>query len=154
MSPYGNLDDGTTEYTITKDQFVFLSPSFIFNYYGCPPGYDWEPAEGQSIEDFLNEFAKSAIDAIETLDVYFDGVNIEDIKNYRLNTSLFTFTANPDLSECYEPCFTGKPQPGLVDGYFLMFKKMKFGRHTILIRGEIPSFDFTYEINIVLNVVN
>ena len=153
VAPYGNVEDASASYTITKDQFVFLSPAFIFNYYGCPAEYEWEPAEGQSIEDFLKEFAKETMDGIKTLDVFFDGIQIVEINEYRLNTDLFYFTANPDLSECYEPCFTGKPQPGLVDGYFLMFKKMKKGKHTILIKGEVPSVDFTFQININLNVI-
>jgi hypothetical protein len=153
VTPYGNLTDASAEYTITMEQFVFLPPSFIFNLHGCPAEYEWEPAGGQSIEEFLSEFAKKNIDAIETLDVYFDGIKIDEINKYRLNTGLFYFTGNSDLTECYEPCITGEPQPGLVDGYFLMFKKMKIGKHTIFIKGDIPSFDFTFEITILLNVI-
>jgi hypothetical protein len=154
VAPYGNVTDASAEYTITMDQFVFLSPAFIFNLYGCPPEYEWEPAEGQSIEDFLNEFAKGLIDGIETLEVYFDGVQIEEVKNYRINTGLFYFTGNPVLTDCYDACITGKSQPGLVDGYFLLFKKMKKGKHTILIKGEVPSIDLSFEISIKLNVIN
>ncbi|CAN5543888.1 hypothetical protein BH23BAC1_BH23BAC1_45890 [soil metagenome] len=153
VAPYGIVEDASASYTITKDQFVFLSPAFIFNYYGCPAEYEWEPAEGQSIEDFLKEFAKETMDGIKTLDVFFDGIQIVEVNEYRLNTDLFYFTGNPVLTDCYEPCITGVPQPGLVDGYFLMFKKMKKGKHTILIKGEVPSFDFTFQINIVLNVI-
>ncbi len=100
------------------------------------------------------EFAKENMDAVETLEVLLDGIEIEEVKKYRLNTGLFYFKGNPDLTECYDPCITGETQPGLVDGYFLMFKKMKVGKHTIVIKGEIPSADITFEINIILNVIN
>lgn len=154
VAPYGNVEDSSAEYTITKDQFVFLSPAFLFNYYECPAEDEWEPAEGQSIEDFLKDYANESIDAIETIEVFFDGIEIEEINKYRLNTELFYFQGNPDLTECYDPCITGESQPGLVDGYFLMFKKMKVGNHTIVIKGEVPSADITFEINIILNVVD
>ncbi|WP_163378430.1 hypothetical protein [Cyclobacterium sp. SYSU L10401] len=28
-APFGELEDGAAEYTISKDQFVFLSPAFF-----------------------------------------------------------------------------------------------------------------------------
>lgn len=154
VAPYGSLDKASVEYTITKDEFVFLSPAFFFNNYPCPAEYEWEPAEGQSLEEFLKEFAKEIIDAVETLEVYFDGIKVEEMNEYRLNTDLFYFTGNPELKECYDACIQGVPQPGLIDGYFMMFKKMKFGKHDIVIKGEVPSIDLVFEIKIILNVVN
>lgn len=154
VAPYGNLEEASGEYTITQDQYVFLPPTFNFNYYGCPEGYDWEPAEGQSIEEFLSEFSDENMDAVETLEVFLDGIEVGRMKDYRLNTGLFHFKGNPDLTECYEPCITGETQPGLVANYFLMFKKMKVGKHTIVIKGEMPKHEYSYVINFVLNVID
>src|SRR5690606_10652039 len=106
VAPYGIVEDASAVYTITNDQFVFLSPAFIFNYYGCPPENEWEPAEGQSIEDFLKESAKENLDAVENIEVFFDGHQIEEVNKYRLNTGLFNFNGNPDLTGCYDPCIT------------------------------------------------
>ncbi len=154
IAPYGGLDDSTDEYTITKDQFVLISPAFFLNNYPCPAEFDWEPAQGQSLEDFLKEYAEEIINTIETVEVIFDGIAIQEVSKYRISTDLFYFIGNPALVECYDPCITGEPQPGLVDGYFMMFKKMKTGKHTIVLRGDIPSEEFTYESTIVLNVTN
>lgn len=154
VAPYGSLDKASAEYTITKDQFVFLSPAFFFNNYPCPAEYEWEPADGQSLEEFLKESAKDIMDDVEKLEVFFDGIKVEDVNEYRLNTDLFYFTGNPELKECYDACIQGVPQPGLIDGYFMMFKKMKFGKHDIFIKGEVPSIGLVFEIKIILNVVN
>lgn len=153
VSPFGSLENSTLEYTITKDQFVFLPSTFFFNNHPCPPEYEWEPAEGQSMEDFLKETAKEILNAVETLEVFFDGQEIEEVNKYRLSTDLFLFTGNPELTGCFDLCITGDPQPGLIDGYFMMFKKMKIGKHTIVIKGEIPSFEINFEITILLNVI-
>ncbi len=153
VAPFGSsIGDFTDEYTITKNQFVFLSPAFILYDYPCPAEFEFEPAEGQSLEDFLKELAKESIDAIETLEVIIDGNIVYDPKAYRTSTDLFYFTGNPDLAECYDPCITGEEQPAIIDGYFMMLKKFKVGRHTVVVRGEVPSDDFKYEVTFILNV--
>lgn len=154
VAPFGSsIGNSAVEYTITQDQHVLLSPAFFFNNYPCPAEYEWEPEEGQSLESFLRDYAKGIIDPIEKVEVFIDGTEIEDPMAYRLSTDLFYFKGNPALVECYDVCVTGEPQPGLIDGYFMMLKKLKVGRHEVLVRGEIPSQDFVYELNLVLTVV-
>lgn len=152
IAPFGSLESSNDEYTITKDQYVLLSPAFFFNDYPCPAEYEWEPAEGQSLVDFLKESAKEVMDAFEIIEVTIDGNEIEDTDRYRLSTDLFYFTGNLELKDCFDACITGEPQPALIDGYFMMLKKLKVGKHTIFVRGEIPSQEYSFDWNLVLNV--
>lgn len=152
VAPFGSLGSAPAEYTISKDKYVFLSPLFFFNDYPCPAEYEWEPAEGQSVEDFLEQTAKGIIDPFESITVILDGREIENIEKYRQNTGVFIFTGNPELTQCFDPCVTGSPQQGLVDGYFMMLKKLGPGKHTIVVKGELPSEDFQYEDTIIINV--
>jgi hypothetical protein len=153
VSPFGSLGSAPAEYTISKDKFIFLSPLFILNDYPCPAEFEFEPAEGQSIEDFLKETAEPIISSFESVTVILDGNEIESIANYRLTTDVFYFTGNPELAACFDPCITGSPQLGLIDGYFMMLKKLSPGKHTIVIRGAIPSEDFEFEDTIIFNVL-
>jgi hypothetical protein len=148
------IETTTQEYTINKDQYLLLSPTFVTNDYPCPAEFEFEPAEGQSLEDFLKETAKPYIDIFETVEVFIDGAQIDEALKYRISTDLFSFTGNPELAGCFDPCVTGEPQDAVIDGFFFMFKKMKIGKHTILIKGEAPSEDFNYEWTIILNVIN
>ncbi|WP_113923532.1 hypothetical protein [Cognataquiflexum aquatile] len=154
VAPFSLTSETTPEeYTINKDQYVLLSPILVVNDYPCPAEFEFEPAEGQSLEDFLKETAKPYIDPLETVEVFVDGNEIDEVLKYRLSSGLFTFTGNPDLAGCFDPCVTGQPQEAVIDGYFLMLKKLKIGKHTILIRGEAPSQNFTFEWNLIFNVV-
>ncbi|MCF1751781.1 hypothetical protein [Mariniradius sediminis] len=152
VAPFGSLGSAPAEYTISKDTYVFLSPLFMFNDYPCPAEFEWEPAEGQSIEDFLEQTAKGIIDPFESVTVIIDGREIESIEKYRQNTGVFIFTGNPELAQCFDPCVTGSPQQGLMDGYFMMLKKLGPGKHTIVVKGELPAEDFQYEDTIIINV--
>ncbi|HSJ68939.1 MAG TPA: hypothetical protein VK921_14740 [Anditalea sp.] len=154
VSPFGDLETITREYTITKDQFVFLSPIFIFNFYGCPEEFGFEPEEGQSIEDFLRENSNYIFNLFETFQVFYNGVEIEELSEYKISSDLFYFTANPTLTECVTPCLTGKQQPSLFEGYFMMFKKMKFGKNTVIIKGSAPELDLSFELTFIFNVTN
>lgn len=153
VAPYGSLASAADEYTISKDQYVLLSPAFFINNNPCPSEYEWAPAEGQSMEDFLRESAKGVIDPLKIVEVSIDGNKIDQTTKYRLSTDLYYFAANPDLTECYDACVTGETQPWLIDGYFMMLKKLNVGKHHIFVKGEVPSQDFTYEWNLILNVV-
>ncbi|REG82277.1 hypothetical protein C8N25_12223 [Algoriphagus antarcticus] len=108
MAPFSlSLENTSEEHTINKDQYVLLSPSAVLNDYPCPAEFEFEPAEGQSLEDFLKETATEYIDPFEKIEVYIDGIEIYELMKYRLSTDLFYFTGNPDLAECFDPCVTG-----------------------------------------------
>ena len=145
------VGDSEVDLTISKDQALFLPLSAVVYDYPCPdPAF--EPAEGQSLEDFLQEGAIAYLEPIENLSFSFDGVAVENLEDYLFLSDLFYFTGNPELAECYDPCITGEPQPGVHHGYTLMLKKMNPGLHTIQMHGEVPMYEFTWDMTLNITV--
>lgn len=92
------------------------------------------------------------IDLVEVIELTFDGIEVENLDEYRFQSDLFYFTGNPEQAECYDPCITGKPQPGAFDGYMVMFKKMTVGEHTITMHGEMPAYELTWDLTLNVTV--
>jgi len=152
VAPFLSLSETSMDINITKEQAIFMPLIFIVNDYPCPDP-DFEPAEGQSLEDFLQEGAGPYIDVVETLDVVLDGVALGDIiGDYRFISDLFYFTGNAELADCIDPCITGQSQAGVAAGFFIMFKKMKTGQHTIEVHGEMPVYEFEWDITFNVTV--
>ncbi len=143
------LGTATINVTVPKEKAIFSGVVSYLNDWPCPDP-NWQPAPGQSMEDFLQEGATAAIDAWTVVAVTLDGVAL-DLEDYRFLTDLFYFTGNPDLSNCFDPCITGTPQPAVIDGYHIMIKKLNPGLHTLVISGEIPgiwSFENTFNLTV------
>lgn len=149
---FGALITGESNITLSRDKAFFIPLVTILNDYPCPDP-DFEPAEGQSLEDFLREGAIALIDGLENLEVILDGVALENLYDSRLTTDLFYFTGNPELATCVDPCVTGESQAGVVNGYFIMFKKLQPGQHTIIMRGEYPVYEFEWEMTLNITVI-
>jgi len=145
------VGDSEVDLTISKNDALFLPLASIVNDYPCPDP-EFEPAEGQSLEDFLQEGAIPLIEPIENLTFSFDGVAVENLEDYLFMSDLFYFTGNPELAECYDPCITGEPQPGVHHGYIVMLKKMNPGQHTIVMHGEIPMYEYTWDMTLNITV--
>jgi hypothetical protein len=71
---------------------------------------------------------------------------------YRISSDLFYFTGNAELPTCFDPCVTGTEQPGVTDGYYLIFKNMSPGQHTLHLYAEVPAYglviDGTFNITV------
>ena len=145
------VGDSEVDLTISKDQALFLPLASIVNDYPCPDS-GFEPAEGQSLEDFLQEGAITYLGDIENLSFSFDGLAVENLEVYLFLSDLFYFTGNPEFTECYDPCITGEAQPGVHYGYIVMLKKMKPGQHTILMHGEIPDYEYSWDMTLNITV--
>jgi len=145
------VSDTTVQIDISRDKSLFLPIVTIVNSYPCPDP-DFEPVQGQSLEDFLQEGAIEIIDQITNLQFTFDGETLQNINDFRATSDLYYYTGNPELAACADPCITGDSQPGVSDGYFLMFKKMSPGQHIITMHGEIPSFQFTWDMELHVTV--
>lgn len=152
VSLYSAIVSDTTEhFVISRNKALFLPIVSIVNSYPCPDP-DFEPAQGQSLEDFLQEGARALIDPIINLQFTFDGEALQNINDFRATSDLFYYTGNAELAACYDPCVNGQSQPGVSDGYFLMFKKLSPGQHIITMHGEIPSFQFTWDMELHVTV--
>lgn len=147
----GSVGTYTVDVTIPKNKAILTPIVNYINDFPCPDT-SFHPAPGQSLEDFLQEGAAGFIDLVENIEVTLDGVTLENLENYRLSSSLFEFTGNAELPTCFDPCVTGTEQSAVTDGYYLIFKKMSVGQHTLHLYAEIPAFgmvlDGTFNITV------
>jgi len=127
---------------------AILSPIADFlNDYPCPDP-SFQPAAGQTLEDFLIQTVAPIIEGITVYEADLDG---QPLPARRVTTGLFPFTAAADLV-AVDSCVTGSPQLGVSDGYFLFIEPLPPGEHTLHIHSEIPSLnlssDGTYHLTI------
>jgi len=114
------------------------------NPYPCPDP-NFRPAPGQSLYDFLIADAGAFLDGVNHLDVSLDGVPLDDVLAYRAHSeALFTLTGDASM-QALDPCITAAPQPAIVDGFFMMFKPLSRGAHTIRVFGtDVRGANKTY----------
>jgi len=79
---------------------------------------------------------KQAFDHPAPFEITFDGVAIVNPLDDRFTSDdLFYFKGDPSMA-AFDSCVTGKRQPGVVDGFYFMFKPMTPGLHTIVAVGQ------------------
>lgn len=150
----------TRSCTVPAEKSIFIPMIFYFNAYPCPDP-NFQPAPGQSLEDFLTEGAQSLIDNFVTeLEMEVDGVSLQNPFKYRATSSLFIFTAHPSVIPVLGiPCLTGSPQPAVSDGYWVMLKPLSVGSHTLRVSsklvfgdGGIFESDVTYFLQVITDL--
>jgi hypothetical protein len=143
---------GTRSCTIPAHRALFLYIGADVEDYPCPAFPGVEPAPGQSLYDFLSGIAKSVMDTVDSLEVSLDGRPIEDVFSYRYGSDdLFELTGDPSLQPVLDPCITGSPQQAVIDGFFMLFKPLERGEHTIAVHGTNTfghDKTFTYHLTI------
>ncbi len=107
----------------------------LFNDYPCPDP-SFQPAPGQSLEDFLAQGAQAFDDAVTNLAASIDGTPI-DVSRYRYTTGLVTFTGDPSLTSTLDSCVTGTQQVGVADGWFVLLR-LSAGDHTLVVTATSP----------------
>jgi hypothetical protein len=121
--------------TIPKERAIMLQMSSADNDYPCPDP-SFHPAPGQSLYDFLISAISPLFDNVTGFSVTLDGVPIQDPLSYRFfSTDVFTFTPDPSMI-AFDNCVTQKHMLGVVDGFYLLFKPMTVGQHTIVLIGH------------------
>ncbi len=141
---------GERSVTIPGGRPVFLPLLCIGNDYPCPDP-TFQPAPGQSLEDFLAEGAKALADMTDVLSAEVDGVALKNLARYRGASKLEYWTEDPSLTANWDPCGTGSPQPFVSDGYWLMLPPFTPGEHTIHFMGGISQWfvvDMTYHVTV------
>lgn len=132
LAPIAAMTSGTYTRTCTvpRDKAILLQIGSIADDWPCPdPAFG--PKPGQSMYDFLVADALP-YNMVTELDLKLDGRPIFNPKRY-LYTSENLFALKGDPSEAqFDPCITGAYQPSVVYGYFMMFRPMSPGRHTIV----------------------
>ena len=121
--------------TIPGDRAIMMQLSSALNDYPCPDP-NFHPAPGQSLFDFLIGGISPLFDGETGFVVTLDGVNIQDPLSYRF-ASDDVFGFKPDLSmQAFDSCITQTHMVGVTDGFYLLFKPMSPGQHTIVINGH------------------
>ena len=145
----------TRSCTIRVGKALFFPIVNINNDYPCPDP-SFQPAPGQTLEEFLTEGAQFIIDFTTALEVILDGVPLQELFDYRATSRLFTFTGDSSLAAVFDPCITGTPQSGVADGYWIMLKPLTPGPHTLVIRATLDfgggatfQIDTTYDLTVV-----
>ncbi|KRE96529.1 hypothetical protein ASG87_16170 [Frateuria sp. Soil773] len=120
----------TRSCTIPRGKAIFLQIGSIADDWPCPdPSFG--PKPGQSLYDFLVADARN-YNMVDELDLRLDGRPIFNPKRY-IYTSEDLFALKGDPSEAqFDPCLTGAYQPSVVYGYFMMFRPMSPGTHTLV----------------------
>ena len=89
----------------------------------------------RSTNEFLVNDARAFMNAVNRLDVSIDGRELDDVLGYRFSSDdVFTLDGDPTFT-ALDPCVTGNPQAAVVDGFFMMFKPLEAGLHTIVVHG-------------------
>jgi len=139
----------TRSCTVPAGKSIFFPIIAYINDFPCPDT-SFHPAPGQTLEEFLAQGAAFFIDQTNELEVEVDGVALRDLFDYRAASRLFTFTGDLSL-QVLDPCITGTPQDGVVDGYWIMLTPLPVGQHTLHFRSTIFGLEFntTYNLTVV-----
>ena len=125
----------TRSCTIPREKAVMMQLSSALNDYPCPDP-NFHPAPGQSLYDFLIGAISPLFDNVTGFTITFDGRTIHDPLSYRFaSDDLFIFQPDPSMV-AFDSCITQKNMIGVVDGFYLLFKPMTPGHHTIVIVGH------------------
>ncbi len=111
--------------------------------------FDCEPtAPGPCDLNTLRALAAAFVDNPTTLEASVDGVELQDLIDYRVQSPVFSLTF-PDGAVFGLP--SGTFTPNVADGYWLMLVPLSAGTHTIHFKGESNSgvvVDVTYNLTI------
>ncbi len=125
-------------------KILFPIINLMFDY-PCPDP-DFQPASGQTLEEFLTQSVADLMDLADVFEVTLDGVPLNNEENYRFPSGLFYFTGNTDLTNCFDPCITGEEQAAASDGYWMMLKPLSYGQHTLNFKAEVSAFGFALDV--------
>ena len=142
---------GTSERSITipAGKSIFFPLINIWNDWPCPDP-NFKPGPGQTLEEFLAAGAAPYIDVTNALSARVDGVELQNLFNYRGVSKLTTFTADP-TQIAIDPCITGDKQYAVSDGYWIMLTPLTPGKHTIQFSSATTtgfSLDVTYHVTV------
>ncbi len=119
---------------------LFFPLSGFINDFPCPDP-NFQPAPGQSLEDFLIETVQPFVALITNVELIIDGVSAGNMFRQRVTSGLFTFTGDTSL-QGFDPCITGTPQEAIADGYYVLIVGLAPGLHTLHVKITFAGTDF------------
>jgi hypothetical protein len=136
-----NTVGASVNVTIPQGKALLFPLLNYLNDYPCPDA-TFQPAPGQSMEDFLTAGVLDVLNQATGLEVTLDGEKVSDPATYKFVSKLFNFTANPALASCFDACVTGTSQPGVTGGYYMMLNNLSKGTHTVHYHAEITAWNW------------
>jgi hypothetical protein len=100
-------------------------------------------------ESELRALIKSSFDQVRVAEATVDGVKLENLENYRVQSPLFNFTYPENNIGGVPP----GPSQAVAEGYWVMLHPLAAGEHTIHFRGGIVDPTVTGAINFVTDVM-
>lgn len=129
------IENASRSCTIPRGKAIFLDIGHVTDEFPCPAQPDWHPAPGQSLYDFLIKDDNPVMGSVNALDVTLDGEPLEGVLAYRyISSDVFALVSDRSL-QAKDPCITGQPQPAIVDGFYMMFRPLERGFHTLIVHG-------------------
>jgi hypothetical protein len=128
--------------TVPHEKALLLMVGFVGDTYPCPdPSFG--PKPGQSLYDFLVADAKT-YPMMDNVEITLDGRTILDPKHYLYTSeNLFSLKGDPSLQATFDPCITTQWQPAVNYGYYLMFRPLRPGQHTLVRRMSMNGMSNT-----------
>lgn len=162
---YANLDQSGTVYflagspkvgvvrnvTIPGGKDLFFPVMNYINDFPCPDTA-FHPVPGETLEHFLQAAAKDGMDRVSGVQVNLDDVALTNAASYRVATSLYYFTGNPEMTACFDPCITGTSQAAVSDGYWFMLRALPKGTHKLHFHGEVTAWNWVQDVTYNLTV--
>ena len=131
-APLGGVN--TLSCTIPAGKVILAPAATFINDYPCPDP-SFEPAPGQTLEEFLTQGVMPIIDNFTTV-VELDG---KPLKLRRVTAGLQSFTGAKDVASI-DACVTGSPQLGVADGQYAVIGPLPPGQHILHIQIDSPLF--------------
>lgn len=132
----GGTASFTRTCTVPQGKALLVLTSGVLNDYPCPgPGF--QPADGQTLYEFLLAGAQGGPNSITAQSLVLDGVKLKHIFDYRATSDdLFDVTGDLSLQSSLDGCITGSPQPAVSDAFVIMLKPLAAGSHTLVYNGQ------------------
>jgi hypothetical protein len=112
----------------------------------------WDPPTSYTVDE-LRQMATAAMDDPVSLEATIDGVAIQDLASYRVQSGPFAYTL-PD-GNLYQSWGLDVPagtySPAIADGYWLLHTPFPPGEHVVHFSGE-SSFGFALDVTYYLTV--
>jgi len=149
---------GTTTRTITVPHGKALLFPILNNLWIYSACYGIAEEDEAFANGTLAEYISSNVDPVLdgdgiTLSATLDGREFNNLRNYRFNSGLYDFDANPELTDCLgDPCLVEEDLLALTNGFWLMLKPLSRGQHTLNFQGGIEDFGFSLDVTYYITV--
>jgi len=144
--------------TATRDCTVPVGTALFF------PVIDAECATAErngTTDAELRACAQDIIDHAIDLSIEIDGVAVQNLAAFRVQSPLFTWGPLPENNVFQDPVNfpPGTTSPSVSDGYFVMVHPLSVGSHTIHFKGSVvftqaqDGVDFTFSLDITYRLL-